>query len=80
MEKFVIGLALGGVCGAVLVANNYKMRTLVKKAQEEIEAKADELMDKKIRAMEKCVEQAETQVEEGVEKLKRKVSAKKSTT
>lgn len=52
MEKFVVGLLLGGVCGALLTANNYKMRTLVRKGQEEVQAKLDELMDEKIRAFE----------------------------
>ena len=52
MEKFVIGLLVGGVCGALLTANNYKMRTLVKKGQEEVQAKLDELMDEKIRMFE----------------------------
>ena len=52
MEKFVVGLLLGGVCGALLTANNYKMRTLVKKGQEEVQAKLDELMDEKLRMLE----------------------------
>lgn len=52
MEKFVVGLLLGGVCGALLTANNYKMRTLVKKGQEEVQAKLDELMDEKLRMFE----------------------------
>ncbi len=52
MEKFAIGLLLGGVCGALLTANNYKMRTLVKKGQEEVQAKLDELMDEKLHAFE----------------------------
>ena len=52
MEKFAIGLLLGGVCGALLTANNYKMRTLVRKGQEEVQAKLDELMDEKIREFE----------------------------
>ena len=78
MEKFAIGLAVGGICGALLVANNYKMRTLVRKAQQEVEAKADALIDKKIREMEKLVEDTEEQIQEGAENLKRKVSAKKT--
>ena len=78
MEKFVIGLAVGGVCGALLVANNYKIRTLVKKAQEEVESKADELMDKKIREMEKFAAETEDKIKETVENTKRKLSAKKT--
>ena len=51
MEKFVIGVLVGGVVGALLTANNYKMRTLVKKSQEEVQAKLDELLDEKIKSM-----------------------------
>lgn len=66
MEKFVVGLLLGGVCGALLTANNYKMRTLVRKGQEEVQAKLDELMDEKIRAFE------EKEQEKGQEKSEEK--------
>lgn len=66
MEKFAIGLLLGGVGGALLVANNYKMRTLVKKGQDEVMTKVNDFMDEKIQAM-----------EEGTENGKRK--AKKKT-
>ncbi|MBO5240955.1 MAG: hypothetical protein J6B56_06025 [Clostridia bacterium] len=52
MEKFAIGLLLGGVCGALLTANNYKMRTLVRKGQEEVQNKLDELIDEKLCAFE----------------------------
>ncbi|MBQ7368764.1 MAG: hypothetical protein IJW60_03545 [Clostridia bacterium] len=52
MEKFAIGLLLGGVVGALITTNNYKMRTLVKRGQEEVQAKLDELMDEKLRAFE----------------------------
>lgn len=51
MEKFVIGVLVGGVVGALLTANNYKMRTLVKKSQEEVQSKLDELLDEKIKNM-----------------------------
>ena len=69
MEKFVVGLLLGGVCGALLTANNYKMRTLVRKGQEEVQAKLDELKDEKIRAFEeKEQEKKEEKSEENAEK------------
>ena len=51
MEKFAIGLLMGGVIGAVLVSNNYKVRTLVKKGQKEMQEKIDEMMDKTMDAM-----------------------------
>ena len=52
MEKFTIGLIIGGIGGALLTANNYKMRTLVKKGQEEMQKKLDNLMEEKIQEME----------------------------
>ena len=64
MEKFAIGLVLGGLGGALLVANNYKMRTLVRKGQEEVQAKLDKLMDEKIEAMETATETVKDAVHE----------------
>jgi len=51
MEKFAIGLVLGGLGGAILAANSCKMRTLVRKGQEEMKAKLDQMLDEKIREM-----------------------------
>ena len=51
MDKFAIGMLIGGLGGALLVANNYKMRTLVKKSQEEVQTKLDELLDERIKKM-----------------------------
>ncbi len=51
MEKFAIGLLLGGLGGAILAANSCKMRTLVRKGQEEMKAKLDQMLDEKIREM-----------------------------
>ena len=56
MEKmFCLGLMLGAVGGALLVANSYKARTLVKKSQAEVMEKANEMMDEKLQAL--CGEQ-----------------------
>ena len=74
MEKFAIGLVIGGIGGALLAANNYKMRTLIKKSQEEVQAKLDRLMDEKIEAMEEATENLKEKAEETVEKVKEKVS------
>lgn len=53
MEKlFCLGVALGMVGGALLVANSYKARSLVKKSQAEIIEKMDEMMDERLKAME----------------------------
>ena len=88
MEKFTIGLVIGGLGGALLVANNYKMRTLIKKGQEEVQAKLDKLMDEKIEEMDQLVEDVKTQaketadnVQDSVEKVKDKSRklAKKAT-
>ena len=60
MEKFTTGLLLGAVAGALVVTNSYKMRVLVKKGQDEMKTKLDEMMDEKIKALEKMAEQTET--------------------
>lgn len=65
MEKFTIGLIIGALGGALLTANNYKMRTLVRKGQDEVQNKLDMLLDEKLRAMD---EQAETVKQEMKEK------------
>ncbi len=78
MEKFAIGLIIGGVCGALLASNNHKMRTLIRKSQEEVQTKLDELMDEKIRNMEENVEKAADKVEEmfdGDDKKKKSAKA-----
>lgn len=48
MEKFIIGLAVGMAAGAVIVANNCKLRNLVKKNQDDIMQKAEEYIDQKL--------------------------------
>ena len=73
MEKFTIGLIVGGIGGALLTANNYKMRTLIKKGQEEVQIKLDKLMDEKIQEMEEGVETLKEKAEEGVETAKKKI-------
>ena len=52
MEKFTIGLLLGAVGGALLAATSCKMRTLVRKGQEEVKQRLDEMMDEKLKDME----------------------------
>lgn len=48
MEKFILGLAVGMAGGALLVANNCKIRKLVKKNQDEIMQKAENYIDEKL--------------------------------
>ena len=78
MEKFAIGLLIGGVGGALLVANNYKMRALVKKGQEEVQNKLDEFMDDKIQKLEKKADDVVDTVKEKTQKTVKKI--KKATT
>ncbi len=73
MEKFVIGMLLGGVGGALLVTNNYKMRTLVRKSQDEIQAKLDKMLDEKIETVEKGTEKIVQETEKAVDETKKKV-------
>ena len=76
MEKFAIGLALGAWGGALLVTNNYKMRMLVKKSQEEVQTKLDDILDEKIQAMEEHAEKAAETVREGVSNAAEDVKSK----
>ena len=53
MEKmFCLGLLFGAVGGALIVANSYKARLLVKKSQAELMEKVDEMMDERLKQME----------------------------
>lgn len=76
MEKFAIGILVGGLAGALLTANNYKMRTLVKKGQEEVMAKLDNFMDEKIDKMEEGVEKVKEAATEKVEEITEKKTRK----
>ncbi|MBE7093086.1 MAG: hypothetical protein E7367_00165 [Clostridiales bacterium] len=51
MEKFVIGMLIGAVGGAVAVTNSYRMRTIIKKGQDEVLTKVNDAMDEKIEEM-----------------------------
>lgn len=77
MEKFITGAALGMLAGALLTANNYKMRTLVRKGQEEVAAKLDQMLDEKIELLEKGAKKVKKQAEEKVEEIEQKVKAAK---
>ena len=73
MEKFAIGVALGMVGGALLVTNNYKMRMLVKKSQDEVQAKFDEMLDEKLQTMEDTAKKVKDEVSSTVEETKKKL-------
>ena len=78
MEKFAIGLLVGGIGGALLAANNYRMRTLIRKGQEEVKSKLDRLMDEKIQTMEEGAEELKEAAEEKIEELTKRKPSKKS--
>lgn len=81
MEKFAVGVVLGALCGALLVTNNYKMRTLVKKGQDEVTEKLDKLMDEKIDELneetKRLKEDAKEKTEEIVENVRNVKRSKK---
>ena len=52
MEKFILGVAIGMAGGALAVANNCKLRNLVKKNQEDFMQKAEQYIDSKLGQME----------------------------
>ncbi|MGN1061100.1 MAG: hypothetical protein ACI4QN_05140 [Candidatus Coproplasma sp.] len=54
MEKFILGLAVGMAGGALLVANNCKLRNLVKKNQEDIMKKCETYIDSKLESSGGC--------------------------
>lgn len=51
MEKLALGMLIGAVGGALVVANSHKMRTLVKKGQDEVLNKVNDMMDEKLDSM-----------------------------
>ncbi len=53
MEKFMLGVALGMAGGALIVANNCKLRNLIKKNQEDLMEKAEQYIDNKLEELEK---------------------------
>ncbi len=54
MEKLALGMLIGAVGGAIVVANSQKMRSLVKKGQDEVLTKVNDMMDEKL----DCMQQA----------------------
>ncbi len=52
MEKFILGAVLGMAGGALIVANNCKIRNLVKKNQEDLMQKAEQYIDSKLEQLE----------------------------
>ena len=61
MEKFILGAVLGMAGGALIVANNCKLRNLVKKNQDDLLQKAEQYIDSKLEKMEKKVDETTSQ-------------------
>lgn len=57
MEKFILGVAIGMAGGALIVANNCKLRNLVKKNQDDLMKKAEQLIDSKLEKLEQAGEE-----------------------
>ena len=55
MERFIAGLALGMIGGALIVANSNRTRSLVKKGQDEMISRVDAYIDEKLENMENAV-------------------------
>lgn len=73
MEKFIMGALLGGVAGALAVANNAKMRMLVKKGEDDLKEKVSATVDEKLSAMLKKYDEMKNaaqaaQAEQGAQK------------
>jgi hypothetical protein len=58
MEKLALGMLIGAIGGALAVTNSYKMRTLVKKGQEEVMTKVNTMMDEKLDKMQNANDNA----------------------
>ena len=56
MEKFILGAVIGMAGGALIVANNCKLCNLVKKNQEDLMKKAEQLIDSKLEKLEQATE------------------------
>lgn len=56
VEKFILGAVLGMAGGALIVANNCKLRNLVKKNQDDLMKKAEQLIDSKLEKLEQMTD------------------------
>ena len=53
MEKLAIGMLLGGIVGALAVTNSRKVQALVKKGQDEVLTRIDDIVEEKLGEMDK---------------------------
>ncbi len=81
MEKFLAGVAIGCIGGALLATNNYKMRSWIKKSQADMQEKMDAALNKKLdeaqTATEKVADKAEKVVKKAEKDVKKKLKSMK---
>ncbi len=53
MKKFILGLTIGMVGGGLLVANNCKLRSLVKRNQDDMVKRAEKYIDERLAELDK---------------------------
>ena len=68
-KNFACGLVLGMIGGALIIANSYKARKLVKDSQEQIKSKVTEMAKN-------CKQQKEEDYDEGLIELRLKTDVK----
>ena len=64
VEKFILGAVIGMCGGALIVANNCKLRNLVKKNQDDLLKKAEQLIDSKLEKLEQATESMTAEVQQ----------------
>ena len=72
MEKFAIGLAIGAIVGATIVANSQKTRALVVKSQEELKTKIDDAIEQKLEELDNEDEEEDYSSEQPSKRFKKK--------
>ena len=63
MEKFTIGLVLGAMLGAAVVANSQKTRQLFIKSQEELKNRIDDMIEEKLEMLDELSDDEEEEEE-----------------
>lgn len=76
MEKFLAGLAVGCIGGALLATNNYKMRSWIKKSQADMQEKMDSMMNNKLEQAESATEKVADKAEKTIKKAENNVKKK----
>ncbi len=71
MEKFAIGLAIGAIVGATIVANSQKTRALVVKSQEELKTKIDDAIEQKLEELDNEDEEEDYSSEQPSKRFKK---------